>query len=84
MVEVVRLNFPAWPRAWLRAEPFVDDLIDRLAGDSPAVIRFCRTMVEYLGEFEPGYGTTTLTSDGGLVFRFEIAPRRPDPAPIGL
>jgi len=84
VVEVVRLNFPAWPNAWRRAEPYVGSVVDRLGGDSPTVIRFCRTMVEYLGEFEPGYGTTILTSDGGLVFRFEIAPRRPDPAPTGL
>jgi len=74
VVEVVRLNFPEWPGAWLRAEPFVGSLIDRLGGDSPTIIRFCRTMVEYFGEFQPGHGTTTLTPDGGLVFRFELEP----------
>jgi hypothetical protein len=74
VVEVVRLNFPEWPRAWLRAEPLVGSLIDRLGGDSPTVIRFCRTLIQYLGEFEPAYGTTILTPDGGLVFRFELEP----------
>jgi hypothetical protein len=83
VVEVVRLNFPEWPRAWLRAEPFVGSLIDRLGGDSPTVIRFCRTMVEYFGEFQPGHGTTTLTPDGGLVFRFEMAPNGTTPASTG-
>ena len=76
VVEVVRLNFPEWPRAWQRAEPFVESLVDRLGGDSPVVIRFCWTMIEYLGEFQPGFGTTTVTSDGGLVFRFELEPAR--------
>jgi hypothetical protein len=84
VVEVVRLNFPSWPRAWQRAEPYVGSVIDRLGRDSPMIIRLCRTMIEYLGEFEPAHGTTTLTSDGGLVFRFEIAPRRSDPAPNEL
>ena len=76
VVEVVKLNFPAWPLAWQRAEPYVGSLIDRLGGDPPTVIRFCRTMIEYLGEFQPGFGMTTLTSDGGLVFRLELEPAR--------
>jgi hypothetical protein len=84
VVEVVRLNFPAWPLAWQRAEPYVGSVIDRLGGDSPTVIQLCRTMLDYLGEFQPAQGTTTLTSDGGLVFRFEMAPRRQDPASNGL
>lgn len=84
VVEVVRLNFPEWPQAWQRAEPFVESLIDRLGGDSPTVIRFCRTMIEYLGEFQPGYGTTTLAPDGGLLFRFELAPSRPELSQNGL
>jgi len=84
VVEVVWLNFPEWPQAWQRAEPFVESLIDRLGGDSPTVIRFCRTMIEYLGEFQPGYGTTTLTPDGGLLFRFELAPSRPELSQNGL
>ena len=74
VVEVVRLNFSEWPRAWLRAEPFVESVVDRLGGDSPAVIGFCRAMIQYLGEFEPAQGTTILTPDGGLVFRFEMGP----------
>jgi hypothetical protein len=41
-------------------------------------------MIEYLGEFQPGHGTTTLTSDGGLVFRFELEPRRSEPPQDGL
>ena len=76
VVEVVRMNFSEWPRAWLRAEPFVDALIDRLGGDGPAVTGFCRTMIQYLGEFGPSHGTTTLSPDGGLVFHFEMAPNR--------
>jgi hypothetical protein len=76
VVEIVRMNFAEWPRAWLRAEPFVESVIDRLGGDSAAIIGFCRTMVRYLGEFGPAYGTTTLTPDGGLVFNFEMAPNR--------
>ena len=76
VVEVVRMNFSEWPRAWLRAEPFVEALIDRLGGDAPAVTGFCRTMIQYLGEFGPAHGTTTLSPDGGLVFHFEMAPSR--------
>lgn len=76
VVEIVRLNFSEWPRAWLRAEPYLDSLVDRLGGDSPAVIGFCRAMIQYLGEFGPAHGTTTLTPDGGLVFHFEMAPNR--------
>jgi hypothetical protein len=83
VVEVVRLNFPEWPQAWQQAESFVGSLVDLLGGDSPAVIRFCRTMIEYLGEFQAGYGTTSLTPDGGLVFRFELAPRLPERVPTG-
>jgi hypothetical protein len=84
VVEVVTLNFPAWPQAWQRAEPYVRSVIDRRGGDSPMVIQMCRTMIEYLGEFQPGHGTTTLTSDGGLVFRFELEPRRSEPPQDGL
>ncbi len=84
VVEVVRLNFPEWPRAWLRAEPFVGSLIDRLGGDSPTVIRFCRALMEYLGEFQPAHGTTALTPDGRLVFRFEIPTREPEPTSTGM
>ena len=76
VVEIVRLNFSEWPQAWLRAEPYVASLVDRLGGDSPAVIGFCRTMIEYLGEFGPAHGTTSLTADGGLVFHFEMTPNR--------
>jgi hypothetical protein len=76
IVEVMRLNFSEWPHAWLRAEPYLDSLVDRLGGDSAAVIGFCRTMIEYLGGFGPAHGTTTLTPDGGLVFHFEMAPNR--------
>jgi hypothetical protein len=74
VVEVVRMNFPEWPRAWSRAEPFLDALIDRLGGDSPTILRFCGTMVQYLGEFQPAHGTTSLTPDGGLVFHLEMEP----------
>jgi hypothetical protein len=77
VVEVVRMNFPEWPRAWARAEPHLGSLIDRLGGDSPTIIGFCRTLIEYLGEFQPAYGMTTLTPEGGLVFHFELAPNRP-------
>jgi hypothetical protein len=58
----------------MRAEPYVESLVDRLGGDSPAVIGFCRTMIQYLGEFGPAHGTTTLSPEGGLVFHFEMAP----------
>jgi hypothetical protein len=74
VVEVVRLNFSVWPRAWLRAEPFVGSLVDRLGGNAPAIIGFCRTMIQYLGEFGPAHGVTTLTPDGRLVFHFEMEP----------
>jgi hypothetical protein len=74
VVEIVRMNFAEWPRAWLRAEPFVDSLIDQMGGDSSVVIGICRAMVQYLGDFGPAHGTTTLTPDGGLVFHFEMAP----------
>jgi len=74
VVEVVRLNFPEWPQAWQRAEPFVGSVIDRLGGNSPTVIQLCRTVIDYLGEFQPAHGTTTLTPDGGLVFRVELEP----------
>jgi len=76
VVEVVKLNFPEWPLAWQRAEPFVGSLIDRLGGDSPTFIRFCRTMIEYLGEFQPAHGTTSLIPGGGFVFRIEVTPLR--------
>jgi len=74
VVEIVRLNFSEWPGAWLRAEPFVASLVDRLGGDSPAVIGFCRTMMRHLGEFGTAHGTTSLTPQGGLVLLFEIQP----------
>jgi hypothetical protein len=31
-------------------------------------------MVQYLGEFQPAHGTTSLTPDGGLVFHLEMEP----------
>ncbi len=78
VVEVVWLNFPEWPRAWLRAEPFLARVVDRLGGDSRTIVEICGALIEYLGEFQPAHGTTTLTPDGGLVFRLELAPiRRP-------
>jgi hypothetical protein len=84
VVEVVRLNFPEWPQAWSRAEPFLGSLIDRLGGDSPTVIRFCKTLIQYFGEFQPAHGTTTVTADGGLVFRFELAPLKQKPSPTEM
>lgn len=74
VVEIVRLNFSEWPRAWRRAEPFIGSLVDHLGGDAPAVVAFCRTLVRHLGEFGPAHGTTTLTPDGRLVLRFEMEP----------
>ena len=74
VVEIVKINFAEWPRAWLRAEPYVASLVDRLGGDSPAVVGFCRAMIQYLGGFGPAHGTTTLTPDGGLVFQLEMEP----------
>jgi hypothetical protein len=77
VVEEVWLNFPQWPEAWRRAEPFLDALADRLGVSSPVAIQTCRALAELVGEIGPGFGTTSITPQGGLVFRFEIDPPEP-------
>ena len=74
VVEEVWLNFPEWPHAWRRAEPFIEDVYSRLGVDSPLLIQTCRALAEFVGEFGPGFGTTSITPEGGLVFRFEMDP----------
>jgi hypothetical protein len=74
VVEEVWLNFPAWPHAWRRAEPYVEAVAELLNANSPVLIQMCRAVAELVGEFEPGFGTTSITQRGGLVFRFEIDP----------
>jgi hypothetical protein len=72
VVEEVWLNFPEWPRAWRRAEPFVEALVDRLGVNAPVAIQTCGALVELVGDLEPGFGVTTISAEGGLVFRFEV------------
>ena len=84
VVEEVWLNFPEWSGVWRRAEPFVESLFDRLGVDSPVLIQTCGALVELVGEFEPGFGTTSVTPEGGLVFRFEMGPRGLKTASTGL
>jgi hypothetical protein len=74
IVEEVWLNFPAWSGAWRRAEPYVEAVADLVNLNSPMLIQTCRALAELMGAFEPGFGTTSITPEGGLVFRFEIEP----------
>lgn len=74
VVEVVRLNFPAWPDAWRRAEPVVGLVVDHLGGESSDVLRACNWLIELSGGFGPAYGTTSLTPEGGFVFHLEVEP----------
>ena len=83
VVEEVWLNFPQWPEAWRRAEPFVESLLGRLGLETLGLIQTCRAMAEIVGEFDPGSGTTSITPQGGLVFRFEIDPPEPMTARTG-
>lgn len=80
IVEEVWLNFPQWPAAWRRAEPSIYHLLDRFWPESHGLIQTCRAMADLIGEFEPGRGTTSITPEGGLVFRFEIDPPEPSSA----
>ena len=74
VVEEVWLNFPEWPEAWLRAEPLIASVLAWLGAESPATIEACRSVVGFLGGFQPAHGTTSLTVDGGFVFQIELAP----------
>ena len=76
VVEEVWLNFPEWPRAWQRAEPLVGSILARLGVESPATLQACGSLFQLLGGFQPAHGTTSLTPEGGFVFRIEMTPLR--------
>jgi hypothetical protein len=74
VVEVVKLNFPAWPDAWRRTEPVVGRVIDHLGGEPADVLQACGSIVELVGAFGPANGRTWLTPEGGFVFHMEVEP----------
>ncbi len=74
VVEDVWLNFPEWPRAWQRAEPLVGSILAWLGVESPTAVQACGSLFQLLGGFQPAHGTTSLTPEGGFVFRIEFAP----------
>jgi len=82
VVEEIWLNFPEWPGAWLRAEPFVASVMELLGVESPVTVQGCRALAEFLGEFGLAHGTTSLTPEGGFVFQIEVEPANgPQPIP---
>lgn len=74
VVEDVWLNFPEWPRAWQRAEPVVGSILAWLDVESPATVQACGSLFQLLGGFQPAHGTTSLTPEGGFVFRIDFEP----------
>jgi hypothetical protein len=74
VVEEVWMNFPDWPRAWQRAEPLVASILTWLDVESPAMVQACRSVFQLLGGIQPAHGTTSLTPEGGFVFRIEFEP----------
>jgi hypothetical protein len=74
VVEEVWMNLPEWPRAWQRAEPHVGSILAWLGVESPTAVQACGSFFQLLGGFQPAHGTTSLTPEGGFVFRIEFAP----------
>jgi hypothetical protein len=76
VVEIVRLNFPAWQEALRRSEGTIADLLAGCGLDSDGIIPVIRALGELAGRFEPARGTTTLGTDGQFVFQIRLQPRR--------